>query len=453
MPGLKGRLASVQNLLAWRRDFLALLRDFDRRYSGPKMSPVYFDMIGQRMCLITDPRHIKQYFSNYEIFTRNVTNLHAFRVALGRNIVTAPDKEWPTVRKRTAGYFTNKNLERYGDAVVEVLERLAVPKLTKKAATGEPVELFEDMLEIGSIASFRSFLGQGSEDPPREVYLALNDLFCYVRAKTFSFLVLPRWVPTDENRALNRNRAILREYLRPRLTLDRDKDTMMGDIIRNYTDGQGRVDADRVLDETIANLLGGSETTIILMAFVIYYLVQYPEVAEKLRAEVDAVLGGRAPAVRDLKNMPYLLQIVQETLRLRSPGYVNYRYTLRDAELCGHAMPEGTWIFASQYITHQDPRVWNAPHIFRPERFAQDSPEAPWNRKDEIPFFPFGGGIFFCLGKNFAVNEAALLVAVLYQHFKFSIPGERARFPDPGIDARLTLRPGSPIRVAVHPRA
>ena len=453
MPGPKGALEPLRALFLWHRDFLSFLRELDEKYSGPEMSPVWFNMLGQRMCLIVHPVQIKKILSNYEDFTRNVTNLRAFRLALGRNVVTAPDDKWPAIRKRTAGYFTNNHLERYGDAVVEVLQKHAIPRLSKKAQRGETMELFEEMLDIGSLASFMSFLGDAIDEPPREVYMALNDVFCYVRVKTFSLLVPPRWIPTAANQELNRSLATLRGYLRPKLERERDKDSMMGDIIRTHTDSQGQVDADLVLEEIIANLLGGSETTIVLMTFAVYYLVQYPDAENKLRAEIDSVLGARAPTVKDLKSMPFLLQLIQETLRLRSPGYINYRYVTRDTELGGYPIPKGTWTFASQFITHQDPRVWSDPSVFRPERFAPDSPEAPANRRDEAPFFPFGGGIFFCLGKNFAVNEAALMVAMLYQHFSFTIPEGAAQFPDPGIDARLTLRPAKPIRVRVHPRA
>jgi cytochrome P450 len=154
--------------------------------------------------------------------------------------------------------------------------------------------------------------------------------------------------------------------------------------------------------------------------------------------------------VQDLKSLPYLLQTVQESLRLRSPGYINYRYVTRDAELGGYPIKKGSWTVASQYITHQDARVWRDPHAFRPERFAKDSPEAPNNRRREMPFFPFGGGIFFCIGKNYAINEAALMLVMLLQNFRFFAPDGGRSLSDPGIDARLTLRPGRPIQMRVE---
>jgi cytochrome P450 len=450
LPGPTGLRASLRALRAMRTDLLGYLRELDAAYSGPDMTPVAFSLLGQPMYLITDPVQIKEMLSNYEIFTRNVKNLRAFRVALGQNIITVPDHEWPSVRKRTANYFTNELLEHYGNVVVEVLDKHAIPRLTQKAQRGELVDLFDEMLGIASLAAFISFLGGNLEDHPREVYTALSDVFSYVRRNSFSLVVLPRWVPTAENRELSRNLNVLREYLRPRLESDRERETMMGDLIRTHTDADGKRDDQRILDEIIANLVGGSETTIVLMTYAMFYLVQTPETEAKLRAEIEGVLGTRPPTVQDLKSLPYLLQTVQESLRLRSPGYINYRYVTRDAELGGYPIKKGSWTVASQYITHQDARVWRDPHAFRPERFAKDSPEAPNNRRREMPFFPFGGGIFFCIGKNYAINEAALMLVMLLQNFRFFAPDGGRSLSDPGIDARLTLRPGRPIQMRVE---
>lgn len=450
LPGPSGLCASLHALHAMRTDLLGYLRELDATYSGPSMTPVAFNLLSQPMYLITDPVQIKEMLSNHQIFTRNVKNLRAFRVALGTNIITVPDHEWPTVRKRTAGYFTNDLLEHYGNVVVEVLEKHAIPRLTEKAQHGELVDLFEEMLAIASLAAFISFLGGKVEDHPQHVYAALSDVFSYVRRNSFSLVVLPRWVPTAENRALTRNLHVLRAYLRPRLDTDRDRETMMGDVIRTHTHADGTRDEQRILDEIIANLVGGSETTIVLMTYAMFYLVQTPEVESKLRAELDSVLGSRPPTVQDLRNLPYLMQTVQESLRLRSPGYINYRYVTRDAELGGYPIRKGSWTVASQYITHQDPRVWSEPQAFRPERFAKDSAEAPHNRRHENPFFPFGGGIFFCIGKNYALNEAALMLVMLLQHFRFRAPDGGRTLSDPGIDAQLTLRPGGPIFMRVE---
>lgn len=450
LPGPRGVRASLRALRAMQTDLLGYLRELDATYSGPDMTPVAFNLLGQPMYLITDPVQIKETLSNHQLYTRNVKNLRAFRVALGQNIITVPDHEWPSVRKRTAGYFTNDLLEHYGNVVVEVLGKQAIPQLTEKARRGELVNLFDEMLIIASAAAFIGFLGGGIEDHPPHVYTALSDVFSYVRRNTFSLIVLPRWVPTAENRELSRNLSILREYLRPRLENDRDKETMMGDVIRTYTDANGKRDDQHILDEIIANLVGGSETTIVLMTYAVFYLVQTPDAEAKLRAEIARVLGTRPPTVQDLRSLPYLMQTVQEALRLRSPGYINYRYVTRDTELDGYPIKKGSWTVASQYITHQDPRVWRDPQLFKPERFAKDSPEAPHNRRHENPYFPFGGGIFFCIGKNYALNEAALMLVMLLQHFVFLGPDGGHTFADPGIDARLTLRPAQPIWMRVE---
>jgi pentalenene oxygenase len=226
---------------------------------------------------------------------------------------------------------------------------------------------------------------------------------------------------------------------------------MFGDIIRTHTDAMGTIDESKVLDETIANLVGGSETTIVLMAWALLYLVQEPRIAERMYEEIDCVLGRNRPTPGDLKRLPYLHYVVSETLRLRPPAYVSSRMVSQDTELGGYSIPKGAMLFFCQYLTHRDPGLWSEPERFIPERFAPDSLEAPSNRRTETVFFPFGGGALTCLGMNYAFYEAELMLLMLLQHFRFT-PVQPENLSQVGIDARLTLRPDRPVLLRAHIR-
>lgn len=449
-PGPRGLISSARAMAHLKRDLLSFLCALEAEHSGEEMRPVAFKVMGQPMALAVHPVQVKRVLTENDFFTRTVKYMNAFRAVLGYNIITVPNDEWKPVRKRTAKYFSKDLLAKYAAIVAEVMERHAIPHFGRKARAGESVELFEEMLDIASIAVFMSFLGDEAGQTPPEVYRALNNVFCYVRRNVFTMWLPPLWVPTAQNRELNRELSRIRSYLLAHLESDRDRPTMLGDIIRTHTGADGRLDVRKVLDEAIANLVGGSETTIILMAWALYYIIQHPEVEARLRAEIGAVLDGRAPTLDDLKRMPYMEQVISETLRLRSPAYVSSRVATCDTELGGYAVAKDTMVFVSQHITHRHPRVWRDPDTFRPERFAADSDEAPTNRRSEMPFFPFGAGAFYCVGMNYAVNEAEVMVAMLLQRFRFEA-AEPGSFAAVGLDARLTLRPDRPIRVRVRP--
>lgn len=452
-PGPRGVLGFLRVMKHVTGDIVPYLAKMMDRYSNASMIPVRLTDVGRPMYLILHPAHIKTVLTTPEVYAR-ILDLPITRTmerALGRSVVTAPTLEWRPMRKRTLRYFGREQLRHYGSVVVDVLEKRALPVFERAASQGSSVDLFDEMLNIGSLAAFMSFLGDGIDDPPREVYRALNELFCYVRRNGFALLLPPMWLPTAENRQLRKHRKLVHDYLRSKLAASRDKETVLGDTIRAHTGADGVPDIKKILDEITSNLVGGSETTIVLMNWAVYYLIKNPEVEAKLAQELVSTLGERSPTVDDLRQLPYLMGVVNETLRLRSPAYLGGRAVIADTELGGYAIPKGAAVLFSQYITHRHPQVWKNPEAFIPERFAADSPEAPMNRRSEVTFFPFGGGETICVGSNFAINETALMLAVLLRRFRLS-------FADPmsietlGLDRRVTLRPDKSIRVLVRRR-
>lgn len=145
--------------------------------------------------------------------------------------------------------------------------------------------------------------------------------------------------------------------------------------------------------------------------------------------------------------MPYLDAVVRETLRLRSPAYVQSRVAVVDTELDGFKVDKGTVIFACQYITHLDPRFWKNPTQFDPERFLSGEKQSV----SGTAYFPFGGGKQICIGMNYAVNEAKLVTILLLRSFRFG-PRDARALAKVGVDARTTARPDRPIELRVELR-
>lgn len=450
-PGPRSLTETLHATLRLNRGFLRFLCDLEAEYSGAEMAPVGFEIMGQKMYLVVHPTHIKRLLLDAACFTRTTKYMNAFKAVLGYNIISADTDEWRPLRKRTARFFGKAQLDFYGRVIVAALREHSVPVFAERARRGETVDVFEEMVDVASIAVFKSFLGPEIGEVPRPVYRALNEVFSYIRRNMFSMVQVPLWVPTADNRQLRAHLASVHEYLRPRLLEQRHRETVMGEVVRNHIDPRGRPDVRKIIEEMTSLLIGGSETTIVLMAWTLYYVLQHPEVAERLYREIDRVVGGAEATIEHLKKMPYLENVVSEVLRLRSPAYVISRMSLKDTTLGDYAIAGGAMLFASQYVTHRHPRVWRDPERFDPDRFAATSPEAPGNRREETPFFPFGGGAFYCVGMNFAVYEAELMLIVLLQRFRFAMaePGDLAAV---GLDARLTLRPDRPIRLRVQPR-
>lgn len=444
--GPRGARAAVLNAARMQIDHMQFLIDLVKAYGGSDLRPIRFSAMGQPIYFLQNPRHIERAFKDGDTYVRLQAFMRSWRETLGHSLVTVAQMDvWHEMRLRTMRYFNKQSLHKYAQGVIRTLDRHTMPMLEAKARSGEPIDAFSEMLGLAALAAFVNFVGVDLEEVPEDIYLSLNEVFCFLRERTFSAYFVPMWVPTAANNKTRQNLARVHGFLQQHIDRKAAQDTMFADVIRAHTDAHGRLDLLKAMEEITSNLVGASETTIVLMAWTLYYLVQEPEVTARAVAEIDRVLGDRAPTAEDLPAMAYVDCIIREALRLRSPAYVTARATQRETMLDGYRLEKGALVMASQFITHRDPRLWDRPERFLPERFQSDS------RGEGMKWFPFGGGQYFCVGMQYAINEAKLMVVALLQRFAFRIHDPHT-FAQIGVDPRLTLRPNRPILLRVQRR-
>lgn len=187
-------------------------------------------------------------------------------------------------------------------------------------------------------------------------------------------------------------------------------------LISAQEDGAGMSD-DQLRNEVMTLVLAGHETTAMNLTWTWYLLSVNPAEARTLREELAAVLQGRAPTMADLANLPFTRAVISESMRLFPPAWVIGRQTTADIEIDGWPVPAGSVIMTSQYAMQRDPRYWDSALTFRPSRWLDDggaySEKAPGQPRGA--WFPFGYGKRQCIGDQFALTEAALVVATLAQ--------------------------------------
>eukprot|EP01027_Heterolobosea_sp_BB2_P017033 GEZU01024164.1.p1 GENE.GEZU01024164.1~~GEZU01024164.1.p1 ORF type:complete len:666 (+),score=156.76 GEZU01024164.1:301-2298(+) len=190
------------------------------------------------------------------------------------------------------------------------------------------------------------------------------------------------------------------------------------------------------LGELMADLsifmFAGHETTSAVMAWCIYYLARYPEIQRRLHCEVDGILqdlpADGIPTYEMTKKMSYALCIMKEVMRLHPPAYTLVRTAMDDVELDWKdgkklMVPKGAMVqvFAAQLF--RDPRYWEEPDKFMPERFEKTPQDSPYYKYMHNPyiFFPFGVGQRSCVGSRFAELEVCLVLAMVCRRFWFSL--------------------------------
>jgi unspecific monooxygenase len=208
-----------------------------------------------------------------------------------------------------------------------------------------------------------------------------------------------------------------------------------------------RLSPQNVRRQVITFLVAGHETTSGALSFALHHLARHPEVAARARAEVDQVWGDTAaPGYEQVAKLRYVRRVLDETLRLWPTAPAFAREARQDTVLAGeHPMRRGAWALVLTPMLHRDPEVWGADaERFDPDRFDARAVRA---RPPHV-FKPFGTGARACIGRQFALHEATLVLGLLLRRYELR--------PDPDyrlkVTERLTLMPEG-LRLRLERRA
>ncbi|HEX4797320.1 MAG TPA: cytochrome P450 [Humisphaera sp.] len=200
-------------------------------------------------------------------------------------------------------------------------------------------------------------------------------------------------------------------------------------------------------DEIVTMLVGGHETTALVLSWAWKLLAEHPSSAAQLYEEVDAVLAGSPPPGADMPKLAWSRAIFQEAMRLYPPVWYMARVATEADVVDGHSIPRGACVLVSAWFTHRHEAFWPRPQEFDPARFLKP---APLHR---YAYLPFGGGRHQCLGMHFALLEGTMILSQLAQSFAVHpSPGQDIR-PQPGITLRQTQNMRATIELRQGPIA
>jgi cytochrome P450 len=261
--------------------------------------------------------------------------------------------------------------------------------------------------------------------------------------------LLPRPFVAANERRMDEVRGALDEVLYGIITQRRragsQGDDLLGRLLAARDDQGVRMTDVQLRDEVATMFLAGHETTALALSYALWLLARHPGVQAKLHEELARVLGGRRPTLCDVASLTYTDAVVREAMRLYPPVYAIGRETLREVEIGGYVIPRGAQLFIPQWAVHRDPRWFESPEQFLPERWL----DGLGDRLPRLAYMPFGGGPRVCVGNHFAMLEAVLALAVLVQRFGVAeAPGFTLKMMP-----TVTLRPRHGVRVHIEPRA
>ncbi|KAI9485028.1 cytochrome P450 [Zychaea mexicana] len=207
--------------------------------------------------------------------------------------------------------------------------------------------------------------------------------------------------------------------------IDREKD-LLTLMIEAENEGNGTLTDEELRSNLCIFILAGHDTTANALAYIAYYLAIHPDIQQKVREEATRVLGDQpvdaVPTIEQSRQLPYLDMVIKETLRICGPAAsMVVRTATEDTELGGVFIPKGTRVSVDIFESHRNPRVWNSPLTFDPERFAPGG-EAEKLSKQGMPWLAFSNGARQCIGMNFSMAEQRVLLPMLLRKYEISLP-------------------------------
>lgn len=180
-------------------------------------------------------------------------------------------------------------------------------------------------------------------------------------------------------------------------------------------DDQPLSDAE-LIAEAMVLFIAGHETTAMTLTWTMFLLERHPEILESVLNELETVLGGREPAPADASKLVILDRVIKESMRLLAPVPVLFlRVCAENAQVGRFRLPQGANVLVSPLATHHDPNVYPEPRRFKPERWESNSPPP-------YAYLPFGAGPRTCVGLMFAERSLRLMLPMILQRYRISIP-------------------------------
>ena len=438
--GPSGRVLSG-NLAEMRRDPLGFYRSCAREHGDL----VAFRLGHKRFLLVSDPEMITDVLATNNDAYRKIYLLRMNRLLFGDGLLTSEGEIWRRQRRLAQPAFHHQRLAGYSQVMAIETERIL-----STWRNGETRDVHVDLMDLTLRIAGRALFGADVAPDVGTVAEALRVALERHVIRMESLLPLPERFPTPGSlrlqRAVGRLDRIIYRIIEQRRSGGSRQSDLLGMLLaaRDEVDGTGMTDR-QLRDEALTLLLAGHETTAIALTWTLYLLSRHPQVEATLAAESAEVLRGRAPAMDDLPRLAFTRRVVTESLRLYPPAWAFGREAIRDTRLGDHRVTAGTSVVISPWVLHRDPRYFSEPETFDPSRWAGGLSK----RLPAFAYVPFGGGPRRCIGSEFAMTEAVLLLAMITQRFHLALSPGHPVTPWPTI----TLRPRHGMRMALRARS
>ena len=408
--------------------------------------PMVSGKTGKRWHMVMDPSAIERMLlERLDDYPKSDVTKNLLRPAIGESLFIAQGVEWRWQRRTAAPVFSHRNVTNLGPVMTAAAER-CIARIEK--STAPSLNMADEMVRATfEVISDVTFSGGDAFD--RDAVHSAIDAYIAEAGKISLFDVLgfPDWVPRPNrlisSSAMRQTKAIADQAIDARRHQLRETGLDLLDLLLAGEDpkSQRKMDTGELRDNLLTFIVAGHETTALTLSWALYLCAFDQDIQEQARTQAKAVLGDRIATAEDVAQLPFIRQIVDETLRLYPPAGIISRTALSHDTLCDRDIQPKDTVMIPIYALHRNHLIWDNPDQFDPTRFA--------NRRliPRYGYLPFGDGPRICIGASFALQEAVIILASLLAKFKFTPVTGR----DPKPVMILTLRPEGGVWLKPEP--
>ena len=433
-------LGLFRSLAMARRNVLSIIPEIAVK------QPMVSGKMGKRWHMVMDPTAIREILlDRVDDYPKSLVTKNLLRPAIGDSLFIAEGAHWRWQRRAVAPAFSHRNMLNLSPIMTAAAQRSA----DRIAAAGpRAINMLDEMVtSTFDVISDVTFSGGDGFDRDA-VHRAIDDYIAEAgKLSLFDILGLPDWLPRPgramSGRALKDMKRIADGAIDARAERGPSDTPDLLDLLLDGTDPKTKrqMNTAELRDNLLTFIVAGHETTALTLSWALYLMGFDQAVQQKARAEAQTVLQGRAATGADVENLPYIRQIIDETLRLYPPAGVISRTAQRNDTLCGREVRPGDTVMVPIYALGRHQQLWDQPDVFDPDRFK--------DRKaiDRYAYLPFGDGPRICIGASFAQQEAVIILTTLLSRFRFTPVAGKS--PEPVMI--LTLRPEGGVWLTATP--
>jgi cytochrome P450 len=384
--------------------------------------------------LLNHPDYIRHVLlDNNHNYSKDTYSNRAFAKVVGGGLLTSEGEQWRKQRRMMQPAFHHTRLEKLDGMIVEAAQSM-LDGWQKAFETHQPIDIAREMSALTLTVTIRSLFGVDLGDEVREIGEIINRAASYLEKPSS-----PRLIQSAKEFG-----AVVDRIIQQRRQNFKDGGDLLSSMMMTRDEnGNPAMDDEQLRTQVMTLMLAGYETTASTLTWTWHLLSQNLWAMDRLRSEVRDTLQSRPPRYADLDRLLFTGMVLDESLRMFPPAWILGRRAIADDVIDGFFIPANAVIAICIYVLHRHPNFWVDADTFNPERFSEENIKG----RNKFAYIPFGAGPRQCIGNNFGLMEAALVMACVLQRFELhSIPGMEVQ-----PQALFVLRPNRDVLMSLHP--